>query len=188
MPKTALVILADGFEDIEAATPIDLLSRAGIQVTVVGLTSTHVKAAKSGLTIIVPTTLSAVHDNFDALILPGGMPGAENLANSPDLMGRIRLMNQQKKIIAAICAAPALVLSKAGVLQDKKATCFPGMENHFPETATYLPSSVVRDENIITSRGAGTAFNFGLSIIEALLGHGPRAQIARTTGFEGDTK
>ncbi|MFA5259934.1 MAG: DJ-1 family glyoxalase III [Candidatus Omnitrophota bacterium] len=186
MAKTALVILADGFEDIEATTPMDLLTRAGIQVTVAGLTSTHVKAAKSGLTIIVPTTLSAVHDNFDALILPGGMPGAENLANSSDLIARVRLMNQQKKIIAAICAAPALILTKAGILENKKATCFPGMENLFPESATHISSAVVRDDNIITSRGAGTAFSFSLTIIEALLGKGPREKIARTTGFEGN--
>jgi len=182
--KKALVILADGFEDIEAITSIDLLMRAGTQVTVAGLTSTHVKAAKSGLTIIVPTRLSEVQDTFDALILPGGMPGAENLANSSEVVARVRLMNQQKKIIAAICAAPALVLTKAGVLEGKNATCFPGMENLFPKTTTFVASPVVQDGNIITSRGAGTAFSFGVTIVGALLGKGPREKIEQATAFE----
>ena len=185
MTKTALVVLADGFEDIEAITPIDLLTRAGVLVTVAGLTSTHVKAAKSGLTMIAPTTLSCVQNNFDALILPGGMPGAQNLAHSSVLITKIRTMHQHKKIIAAICAAPALVLTKSGILEGKKATCFPGMESHFPKSVTFLSSPVVRDGNIITSRGAGTAFCFGLAIIEVLLGKGSRDTIARMTVSEG---
>ena len=185
MPQKALIVLADGFEDIEAITPADLLARAGIQVTVTGLTSTRVKAAKSSLTLIVPTTFSSVHNDFDALILPGGMPGAENLSRSAELITLIRTMHQQGKIIAAICAAPALILTKSGVLDGKKATCFPGMEHHFPKSITFLSSPVVRDGNIITSRGAGTAFLFGLTIIEALLGKNARDTIARTTVFEG---
>ena len=187
MTKTALIILADGFEDIEAITPIDLMIRAGIRVTVAGLKSKSVTAAKSGLTVTVPTLFSCRQDKFDALVLPGGIPGSENLAQSSDLLVLIRTMHHQNKIIAAICAAPALVLAPSGILEGKKATCFPGMENSFPKSTTFIASPVVRDGNIITSRGAGTAFDFSLAIIDALLGKESCGKVARATVFQGNT-
>ncbi len=184
MTKKALIILADGFEDIEAITPIDLLKRAGVQVTVAGLKSLQVKAAKSGLTVMTETTLESVQDDFDAIILPGGMPGAETLAQSEPVIHLIQNMHRQGKIIAAICAAPALVLTQAGILDGKSATCFTGMENHFSASTKFSAQDVVRDGNIITSRGAGTAFIFALTIIEALLDKKVRGKIAATTIYQ----
>ena len=183
MQAKALIILADGFEDIEAITPIDLLTRAGINVVVAGLESARVRAAKSGLTITAPVTLAEViADDFTAVILPGG-PGADLLAHSSMVQDLVLKMHNQGRIIAAICAAPALILAPLGLLNNKKATCFLGMEGHFPASATFTAQPVVCDGNIITSRGAGTAFAFGLAIIEVLAGRSIRDQVAQATVY-----
>ena len=120
------------FEDIEAVTPLDLLTRAGIEMVAAGLDNKWIRAAKSGLTINTPVTLAEVNtDDLAAVILPGG-PGTDRLAHSTAVKDLLIKMNAQGRIIAAICAAPALVLAPIGLLNDKKATCFLNMENHFP--------------------------------------------------------
>ncbi len=182
MPK-ALIILAQGFEDIEAVTPIDLMRRAKIDVTVVGLGANIITGAR-GIKIQTNTTLKKIKENFDAVILPGGMPGAENLANSKEVKSLLLEMHSKRKIIAAICASPALVLSPLGILNNKKATCFKGMEDHFEDTVTFVESTVVVDNSIITSRGAGTAFDFGLAIIEKLVDKDTADSVARTTLYK----
>jgi 4-methyl-5(b-hydroxyethyl)-thiazole monophosphate biosynthesis len=180
MRKNALIILAEGFEEIEAVTCIDLLRRAEVSLTVAGLRQTHVNGSH-GITLIADKALAAVGADFDALILPGGMPGSANLAASEKVTALIKQMHAAGKLIAAICAAPALVLAPCGVLNHKAATCFPGMEDNFGQTTRRQEDPVVIDGNIITSRGPGTAFLFALAIAEKLSGRQTADQLRRAT-------
>ena len=166
MGKHAIIVLADGFEEIEAVTPIDLLRRAGIQVTILGMHSPEVRGSHD---IVVKAAM--LFDNFaasfDALVLPGG-PGHKHLLGSDKLLEKIRATHAQNLLCAAICAAP-IVLAKAGILKGKKATCFPGEEENLTG-AIFVEKETVVDGNIITSRGAGTSVNFALEIIAYLAG------------------
>lgn len=163
------VFLAEGFEEIEALTQTDVLKRAGIDVINVGVTGEFVKGAH-GIVVKSDISLSDAFEKNDAegIILPGGMPGTTNLFESEKLNIMIKKAYDEKKLIAAICAAPS-ILGKLGLLKGKKATCYPGFE----ETlfgAKISKKNVVKDENIITSRGAGTAMEFALSIAEYITG------------------
>lgn len=163
----ALVILAEGHEEIEAITPIDLLRRVGINVTVAGLTSKEVKGSH-GLITVADTTLDEYSDDFDALILPGGMPGTTNLENSNKVIELVKKAEaNSSKVCAAICAAPR-VLYKAGILKGKNFTCYPGVEDEILD-GKHSAENVVIDGNVITSRGVGTAIDFSLAIVEYLV-------------------
>jgi len=167
MRKKVVVILANGFEEIEAITPIDTLRRAGVDVTVVGLTGSVITGAHN-ITITCDTTLDAIfHQPFDGIVLPGGNPGTTNLSESTKLIEMIYQMNRDNKIIAAICAAPQ-VLDLSGVLTDKKYTCYPGSEEKIVH-GERIDEPVVIDGNIITGRAAGSSLDFSLGIIEELL-------------------
>ena len=168
MAKTALVILAEGFEEIEAVAPVDVLRRAGVRVTVAGLTDQKVKSSR-GLSIQCDVLFKDYKDLPDAVIVPGGLPGAANLGKSKELADFLKKMDQAKKIVAAICAAPALVLAPAGILDGKKATCYPGCESDFSKTTTYCQDRVVIDGHIITSQGPGTALEFALELVRQLV-------------------
>ena len=159
----ALIILADGFEEIEAFTTVDVLRRAWVDVTVSGLVSTVVEGAHKVRTMTDSKITDVSPDSFDALILPGG-PGYKNLLNSTTVLKMVQDFNKKNKIIAAICAAPA-VLAKAGALDGKIATIYPGMESHLPRPRD---AKVVVDKNIITSRSPGTAMDFALKLAEIL--------------------
>ena len=163
----AVVVLAEGFEEIEAVTPVDVLRRAGVDVVVAGLGRKKVTGSH-GITLTADIRVKEIPDDIDALILPGGLPGAENLAACDALTTLIQTMNANGKIVAAICASPAYVLAPAGVLDGRKATCYPGCEDRFPETTSHFEDNVVRDGNIITSRGPGTALEFSLKLVQAL--------------------
>lgn len=167
MKKSVLIILADGFEEIEALTPIDLLRRAGIDVTVAGLNSTEITGAHS-ITVKTDVELSKVQDQpFDAVVLPGGMPGTNNL-NASDIVHKIvRNSYRENKLVSAICAAP-LVLSDSGILKDKSFTCYPGFENKITN-GNFNDSNIIKDNNIITGKGVGKAIDFSLSIISELI-------------------
>lgn len=180
MKKKALVILAEGFEDIEAVTPIDILRRVNVEVIVAGLTSETVKSAR-GTVIKADTLLENAGEGYDVVILPGGMPGADNLANSAKVKKMILKMNADGKIIASICASPALVLSPMGLLDGKRATCFPGMETNFSAKVKFSREKVVQDGNIITSQGPATAFPFALKIAENLVGKDMAEMVGRQT-------
>jgi len=168
--KKAMIILAEGFEEVEAITPIDILNRAGIETITAGVKNNVVKGAH-GIAVETDITLEdSSIDLPDVIILPGGSPGAENLANAIFVKDIVAKMNNAGKLIAAICAAPALVLTPMGILDGKTATCFPGLEKNFSVNIKFSEEDVVQDGNIITSRGAGTASLFGLKILENLLG------------------
>ena len=174
--KTAVIILADGFEEIEAVTSIDLLRRAGVRVVVAGLTSMTAASAR-GLLVSCDTTLEKVSPGWDLLILPGGMPGASNLAESPLVKQILDVSMAQGKWIAAICASPATVLGRHGFLQGKAFTGYPGSEEKV-SGAHYKLDPVVVDGKIVTSRGVGTAGAFALKLVELLAGPEIRKKVA----------
>ena len=171
MAARALLILSDGFEDIEAVMPIDVLNRVGVQVTVAGLEDGPVRGAY-GCTILPSTNLSRLSGLYDALILPGGKVNAQNLASSRALIALIREHISAGKLIAAICAAPALVLGRgAGVLEGRRTS-------GAPETSGILlacgaipaQEDLTVDGNIITAAGPGAALAFALKLAELLAG------------------
>ena len=169
MRKKALIVLAEGFEEIEAITTIDILRRGGIEVTIASLEKNHVKGSRN-IEVIADTTIDKIALDYDAIILPGGMPGAENLSASKEVCSLIIGMNNKKKIIAAICAASAIVLAPLGILDNKTATCYPGMETNFNSKTTYKEDGVVIDGNIITSKGPATAMEFAFTLVRMLSG------------------
>jgi 4-methyl-5(b-hydroxyethyl)-thiazole monophosphate biosynthesis len=161
-----MIPLAEGFEEIEAFTVIDVLRRANIQVDTVGIIGSVI-ASKHGVRVIVDKRLAQVMPNeYDAIVLPGGNPGYINLGKSLQLMEMLKSFNTQNKLIGAICGAP-LILAKQGLLDNKKATVYPGNEK---ELAYPRDRDVVVDGNIITSQGPGTAMHFALKIVEKLKG------------------
>ncbi len=169
MTKKVIIVLAEGFEEIEAVTVIDILRRAGIETIVAGLEDLSVQGSH-GITLAADIRLEEAGADFDACVFPGGMPGSTHLGCSEKVQELIQKMHQEKKIIAAICASPALLLTPTGILKKKKATCYPGMQKHFERDTSYTTNDVEIDENIITSRGPATALAFGLAIVEKLIG------------------
>lgn len=167
--KKAYVFLADGFEEVEGLTVVDLLRRAEINVSMVSVSGE--KQVKGSHGIVVEADLlygQANMEEADALILPGGMPGTGNLEAHAPLARALKTANEQKKLVCAICAAP-LVLGKNGILQGKKACCYPGFEEDLlGADVCYEP--VAKDGNVITSRGVGTAIAFAGEIITELVG------------------
>lgn len=162
------ILLADGFEEVEAITPADFLRRAGLDVRLVGLTGRQVRGGHD-IVVSADTTLAELTQDLDALIIPGGGKGAENIAASPPALDLIRKTHGSGKLVAAICAAPAVVLHKAGILAGRRVTCFPGLESRLTG-CTFSEERVVVDGPVLTSRAAGTSAEFSLAVIELLVG------------------
>jgi len=169
MTKKTIIVLAEGFEEIEAITPIDILRRVGVDVIVVGLNEISVKGAHDVI-INADARLDDIDFIPDAVIFPGGALGAKNLARSGKLKELILAMNKEERLIAAICASPALLLAPLGILDGKRATCYPSMEEEFSETVHLAEEQVVQDKNIITSKGPGTSAMFAFVVAENLVG------------------
>ena len=170
-----LVLLAQGCEEIEAVTTIDILRRAGIEVTSAGLDDLPVLASR-GVVLLPDTTLDlAQHQEFDMIVLPGGQPGTDNLKADKRLIALLQQMAQQGKYVAAICAAPS-VLATAGLLDGRKATCYPTCLDAFPKVDLQT-GAVVEDGKLITSRGPGTAMDFALALVERLAGRAKRQEV-----------
>lgn len=183
MPKHALVILAQGHEEVEAITAVDLLRRANIKVTVAGLGGTEIKGAHD-ITITADINLQDFSEDYDAVILPGGMPGTNYLCDSDEVTRILYEANEKGLLCAAICAA-SLVLDKAGLLVGKQFTCYPSIAEKI-SSGEYREKSVVKDENLITSRGIGTAIPFALQIIETLLYKEEARKVASAILYFGD--
>lgn len=168
--KKILVFLADGFEDVEALVPIDILRRAGLEVITVSVTADKKAQSAHQVTLTTDSTIDELCDDMqaDALVLPGGMPGAENLFASEKLAKLLKKQAKEQRLIAAICASPGVVLAGHGLLEDKKATCYPSFERYFSDNTTHLAEPVVRDGALITAMGPAYAFDFGFAILEAL--------------------
>jgi 4-methyl-5(b-hydroxyethyl)-thiazole monophosphate biosynthesis len=169
-----LIPLTDGFEEIEAITPMDILRRAGFDVVTAGIPSSMVTGAHM-TKITTDVKLDKVNmEEFDAIVLVGG-PGYKNLANSSRVMSAIRDFDSKNKLVAAICMAPS-ILTKAGIIDNKKATIYPGQERQIPRPRG---ERVVVDGNIITSQAPGTAMEFSLKIVEKLMGKDKANELKR---------
>jgi protein deglycase len=166
----ALVFLATGFEEIEAVTIIDILRRADITVTTAGLTSNPIEGAHKVKIVADKSVDEMFAHEFDAIICPGGSPGYKNLRRDPRVIQIIKNAHKQNKLVAAICAAPA-VLSDAAILENKNCTIYPGMENELIKGGGIPnPDNVVVDGNIVTSKGPATALEFAITLVELLAG------------------
>ena len=165
--KTCYVFLAEGFEEIEALTVVDLLRRDSIPVQTVSITDVLQVNGSHQIPVIADCLLQdVVLSDACLLVLPGGMPGTENLYENETLQKMLLEFHATNRRIAAICAAPS-ILGRLGILKGKKAVCYPGREEML-EGATVLKEEVVTDGNITTSRGMGTAIAFGLELIRLL--------------------
>lgn len=187
MRKRVLVLLADGFEEIEAITSIDILRRAGLGVILAGVGKVTIKGSRD---IVVKTDkeIDSYRGLPDAVVLPGGMPGVQNLAASKRANDLIKKAYKRGKIIAAICAAPSYVLAPTNILDGKRVTCYPGCENLLKNRAKFVDKRVVVDGNIITSRGPGTAFDFALALVEKLRGKSIKETVRKRTLYGSKKK
>jgi protein deglycase len=175
---TALVILGDGFEEIEAITPIDLLRRAGVEVTTASAAPSIHVTGRSGITLHTDTVLDPIPGLADVLVLPGG-PGVKALRADPRVAGIVRAHAAAARPIAAICAAP-LLLADAGLLDGRRFTSHASTAGDLP--TRLAEERVVVDGPILTSRGAGTSLEFGLALVALLCGEAKRAEIAASIG------
>lgn len=166
MKKSILVILAPGFEEIEAITPIDILRRADIDVTIASLENDLHVRSRGNIIVIAETKLNDVlNKNFDAILLPGG-PGTKNLRDDSRVLALVNQFHDEGKLVGAICAAPTVLLD-AGLLDGKRYTAHFSVNDEL--TNIQKQSAVIKDRNIITSQGPGTAPQFGFALVEALI-------------------
>lgn len=171
---SVLVPLADGCEEIEAITIVDLLRRAGVEVTTAALHGTEV-IGSHGIRIGADEALDdALAGSYDMVVLPGGLPGADHLEQDPRVRELLQAMARAGRYTAAICAAPK-VLAAAGLLEGRRATSYPGFLDGY--AVEQVEEAVVRDGHVITSRGPGTAMDFALALIERLLGEARRREV-----------
>ena len=184
MTKKVIVLLAEGFEEVEAVTPIDYLRRAEIEITIAAVGETTAVKGAHGLKVCADVTLNSLLKEgklsasaWSGVITPGGRPGSDNLAASGEVGEFLKEMHKAGKWLFAICSAPARVLAPLGLLKGKKFTCYPGEEAKVTD-AEWSKDRVVIDGNLITSRGAGTAGEFACAIIDKLIGAGEGGKIA----------
>lgn len=167
--KTIYVFLAEGFEEIEALTPIDVLRRAELNVLTVSVMEEQVVTGAHGVPVVADRMFADIHlEDAEMLLLPGGLPGATNLDAHQGLSDMIVAFATERKPLAAICAAP-LVFGNRGLLQGKKATCYPGFETYLTG-AEYTAALVETDGNFITAKGPGAAMDFAFAIVEKYCG------------------
>lgn len=175
----AAVFFADGFEEVEALTVVDLLRRAEVEVDMVGAYGEKQVTGSHGIKVVMDKSFEAVDfENMQLLVLPGGMPGTKNLEEHEELIERIKEFYNSDKKIAAICAAPG-IFGKLGLLAGKRAVSYPTVEERLTD-AVICKNSVEVDGNITTSRGLGTAIDFSLSLIEQLRGKELAAKIKKS--------
>lgn len=178
MKKTYL-FLADGFEEIEALATVDLLRRAGVDVKMVSINETLAVRGAHGVEVAADIMLADCPEEADLYICPGGMPGSSNLAANARVCELLSAQHSRGGKVAAICAAPGVVLAPLGILNGYDATCYPGFEEALAAGgANYKKQRVVADRNVITANGPSSAIPFALSIIEALDGQAKADQIA----------
>ena len=173
--KTALILFAEGSEELEAVTTINILRRGGITATVAGLHAGALRGSR-GTMLLPDTTLDeALAHSYDMVVLPGGQPGTNNLKADTRVLKLVRQMAADGRYVAAICAAPS-VLASAGLLDGKRATRYPGTLDTFSQVRQQS-AAVVEDGKLITSRGPGTAMDFALTLVERLVGKVKRQEV-----------
>ncbi len=177
--KKVILFLADGFEEVEAVTPADFLRRSGIELILIGVTGKTVTGGH-GIKIVCDIEISEFSDDFDGIIIPGGMPGAANLSKNSQVMNIIKAALDSELLIGAICAAPAVVLGINGLIKGRRFTCYPGFEKKF-DGSFFENKRVVSDKNLITAKGPGTAAEFSEALIEYLCGEKQKQEIHNST-------
>lgn len=183
MNKNVLVPLANGFETIEALAVVDVFRRAGITVDTAALGEDLQVLSSHNILVTADMLLSdCVGKSYDLIVLPGGLKGSENLRDSAQVVDMLKKQNQENKLYAAICAAPALVLEHHGLLEGKKATCFPAMLDQLPADKR-RNEPVVVSKNCVTGQGAGHSVAFALALLEQVAGSMPRQQVEKTLGL-----
>lgn len=178
---TALLILSDGIEELEAIAPIDCLRRAGVEVTVASAEETLTVTGRNRIKVTADTSLDACTGTYSLVVVPGG-PSHAKMARDPRILELLRAQNQSGRLIGSICAGP-VVLQKAGVLTGKAFTSFPGTREILPGRDP--DSAVVRDGNLITSQGAGTATAFALALVDATCGESVAHSVAQSICYSG---
>ena len=182
MSKKVYVFLADGFEEIEALTVVDLLRRAGAQVTTVSISDQETLIGRSRIPVIADAMWSEhITDDADMLVLPGGQPGTTYLGKHSGLRKQLKEAAAKDVYVTAICAAPT-VLADHGILEGRKATCYPGLESQLKAAGAEVVTDkeVVKDGKVVTSRGAGTAMAFALKLIDVLFGDKAENEIKKS--------
>ena len=175
MSKKVLIPIADGSEEIEASTMIDVLRRAGAEVTVASVGKLQITASR-GMKLVADAVIDdCAQQAFDLIALPGGMPGAEHLRDCKVLIEMLKAQKAAGKLYAAICAAPAVTLEPHGLLGGKRATCYPSMQEQLLNSSD---ERVVIDGNCITSQGPGTAMAFAVELVRALYGDAKAKAVA----------
>jgi len=176
-PKV-LVPLAQGCEELEAVTIIDILVRGGVKVVTASLDENRVITASRGVQLVAQTQLaSLIDDAFDMIVLPGGLPGADYLQKDLRVIAMLQKTASEGGVVAAICAAPQVLVS-AGLLNGKQATSYPGVIDVKPAIGMqYIEQGVVEDGQVITSKGPGTAMDFALTLLERLQGKLKRTEV-----------
>lgn len=182
MAAQVLVPIADGIEEIEAVTIIDTLRRASVEVTVASVGQQTVTASR-GTRLMADKLLNQCREqNWDMIVLPGGMPGAEHLRDHPVLIEMLQRQRNENRMYAAICASPAVVLETHGLLNGLKATCYPSMQDQLENA---VDERVVVDLPCVTSQGPGTAMEFAIKLVEILTDEDTAEQVASGMLFEG---
>lgn len=178
MSKTVLVPIANGTEELEAVTVIDLLVRAGAEVTVASVESQLQITASRGVQLVADCLIAECCDKtYDLIVLPGGLPGAEHLRDCSVLIDMLKTQKRAGRLYAAICAAPAVALAPHGLLDDTQATCYPTCADQLPD-ASKAAQRVVVDGNCITSQGPGTAMAFAIELIRQVCDEATAKQVA----------
>lgn len=179
MSKRALIAVADGVEDLECVTLIDVLRRAEVEVVVASVEGRRMVTCARGTRLTADAMLvDVLAQAFDLIVLPGGMPGAQRLAEHEPLAERVRQQAKAGLLFAAICAAPALALQAYGVLRQRRMTCYPAFSDRL-SGCSFVDQSVVVDGNCITSQGPGSALEFALTLVEQLAGKAVRREVAQ---------
>lgn len=176
MEKKVLVPVAQGTEEMEAITIIDVLRRAGIKVVVASVDNIDITASQGTQFKAEKLIKDCMDEEFDLIVLPGGIPGAMNLRDSEELASLLKRQAQQNKLYGAICASPAVVLHHHGLVTPGKVTCHPGFAEHI-DNGNIVEEKVVADGNCVTSRGAGTACDFALKLVELLYSEEKKKQV-----------
>ena len=179
MSKRALIAVADGVEDLECVTLIDVLRRADVEVLVASIEERRMITCARGTRLTADAMLvDVLAQDFDLIVLPGGMPGAPRLAEFEPLAERVRRQAKAGELFAAICAAPALALQNYGVLRQRRMTCYPAFSDRL-SGCTFVDQPVVVDGNCVTAQGPGNALAFALTLVEKLCGKARRNEVAR---------
>lgn len=177
--KQIAIFLAEGFEEIEGLTVVDILRRAGLTIDMVSITGSVKVTGSHGIEITADKTISATDfTTLDMIVLPGGMPGTKNLESCESLMKQVDTFAKEEKYLAAICAAPS-IYGHRGLLSGKRACCYPGFESHLTG-AKVTAAEVSVDGHMITSRGMGTAIPFALAIVETFCGKEKAEELAKS--------